>query len=74
MFENIISGSEDKFTSEHFRRNKQKISAGKKSIEEKQTILKTKIFYCIRKYFIMWDVQSHSITRRSGNDLEIGCL
>ena len=29
-----------------------------------------KIFYCIRKYFIMWDVQSHSITRRSGNDLE----
>ena len=39
MFENIISGSEDKCTLEHLTRNKQKMSAGKKTIEEKQTVL-----------------------------------
>ena len=39
MFQNIISQSEHKFTSEHLKRNKQKMSAGKKTIKEKQTIL-----------------------------------
>ena len=39
VFQNIISGSEHKFASEHLRRNKQKMSGGKKTIEEKQTIL-----------------------------------
>ena len=34
-----ISGSEHKCTSEHLRRNRQKISAGKKTIKEKHTIL-----------------------------------
>ena len=81
MVQNIISGSEHKCASEHLRRNKQKMSAGKKTMEEKQAILWEsmqcvlgKIFYCICKYFIMWDVQPHSITRRSRNDLESGCL
>ena len=69
MFQNIISGSERKCTSEYLRRNKQKMSTGKKATEEKQTILLGsmqclgKIFYCIRKYIIKRDVQSHSITR-----------
>ena len=36
---NITSGSEYKPASDHLRRNKQKMSAGKKTIEEKQTIL-----------------------------------
>ena len=36
---NIISGSELKCASEHLKRNKQKMSAGKKTLEEKQTIL-----------------------------------
>ena len=31
--------SEHKFALEHFRRNKQKMSAGEKTTEEKQTIL-----------------------------------
>ena len=39
MFENIISQSDHKFASEHLRRNKQKMRAGKKAIEGKQTIL-----------------------------------
>ena len=39
MFQNIISQSEQKFASEHLRRNKQKMRTGKKTIEEKQTIL-----------------------------------
>ena len=41
MFQNIISGSEHKCTSEHLRKKKKKkkVSAGKKTIEEKQTIL-----------------------------------
>ena len=39
MFQNIISQSEHKFSSEHLRRSKQNMSAGKKNIEEKQTIL-----------------------------------
>ena len=39
MFQNTISQSEHKFSSEHLRRSKQKMSAGKKNIEEKQTIL-----------------------------------
>ena len=39
MFQNVISQSEHKFASENLRRNKQKMSAGKKTIEEKQTIL-----------------------------------
>ena len=39
MFQNIISQSEHKFSSEHLRRNKQKMSAEKKNIKEKQTIL-----------------------------------
>ena len=38
MFQNIISERENKFASEYLRRNKQ-MSAGKKTIEEKQTIL-----------------------------------
>ena len=65
VFQNIISGSEHKCTSEHLRRNKQKMNARKKTIEEKQTI----IFY-----FVMWDIQSHSTMWRSGNDLESGYL
>ena len=69
MFQNIISQSEHKFVSEHLRRNKQKMSATKKTIEEKQTIfwkvynVLCKILYCNRKYFLMCDVQTHSITR-----------
>ena len=39
MFQNIISQSEHEFASEHLIRNKQKMSPGKKAIEEKQTIL-----------------------------------
>ena len=39
MFQNVICQSEDKFASENLRRNKQKMSAGKKTIEGKQTIL-----------------------------------
>ena len=39
MTQNIISGSEHKCASEKLRRKKQKMSAGKKTIEEKQTIL-----------------------------------
>ena len=39
MIQNIISQSEHKFASEHLRGNKQKMSAGKKTIEEKQTVL-----------------------------------
>ena len=39
MFQNVISQSEDKFASEYLKRSKQKMSAGKKTIEEKQTIL-----------------------------------
>ena len=34
MFQNIINGSEDKCASEHLRRSKQKMSAGKKTIQE----------------------------------------
>ena len=55
------------------------MSTGRKTIEEKQTILLEsmhllgKVFlYFICKYFIMWDVQSHSITGRSRNDLKSG--
>ena len=39
MVQNVISGNERKCASEHLRRNKQKMSAGKKTIEEKQSIL-----------------------------------
>ena len=39
MIQNIISGSEHKCASEKLRRKKQKMSTGKKTIEEKQTIL-----------------------------------
>ena len=39
MFQNIISGSEHKYASEHLKRNKQKMSAGKKTTDEKRTIL-----------------------------------
>ena len=39
MFQNIISGGEHKCSSEHLRRNKQKMNTGKKTLEEKQTIL-----------------------------------
>ena len=39
MFQYIISRSEYNCALEHLRRNKQKISAEKKTIEEKQTIL-----------------------------------
>ena len=34
MFQNIISQSEHLRASEHLKRNKQKMSAGKKAIEE----------------------------------------
>ena len=80
MFRNIISESEHRFASEHLRKNKHKMSDGKKTAEEQQAILlevcnvSGKILYCIRKNFIMWDVQSHSITRLSRNDQESGCL
>ena len=39
MFQNIIIQSERKLASEHLRRNKQKMNAGKKTIEKGQTIL-----------------------------------
>ena len=39
MFQNKISQSEHKFASEYLKRNKQKMSAGRKTIKEKQTIL-----------------------------------
>ena len=39
MFQNIISVSEHKCAAEHLTRNKQNMGAGKKTIEEKQTIL-----------------------------------
>ena len=39
MFQNIISWSEHKCTSEHLRRKKQKMADGKKTIKEKQNIL-----------------------------------
>ena len=39
FYENIISLSEQNFASEHLRRNKQKINAGRKTIEEKEIIL-----------------------------------
>ena len=39
MVQNIISGSEHKRVSEHLRGNNQKISSGKKTIEEKQAML-----------------------------------
>ena len=55
-----------------FEKKQTKMRAGKKTIEEKQTILLGSMQR--RKYFMMWDVQSHSITRRSGNDLESRCL
>ena len=56
------------------------MSAGKKSIAEKNLFywkvcnVLSKILCCICKYFIMYDVQSHNIIRRSKNDLESGCL
>ena len=59
------------------KKHTQKKSAGKKTIEEKQTILLgsfERLRFCIRKCFIMWNVQLHSITLRSRNDLENGCL
>ena len=78
MFRNIISENELRFASEHLRRSKHKMNDGKKTAEEKQTILLKvcnvlgKILYCIRKNFIMWDVQSHSIVGKwvFVNDLE----
>ena len=80
MFRNIISGSQNKCSSEHLRRSKQKMRTGKKTTEEKQTFLLEsmqffgKIFYCICICFIMRDIQSHSITWLSTNDLESECL
>ena len=52
MFQNIICGSEHKCTSEQLKRNKQKMSAGKKTIEEKQTIL-LEIMQCLRYDFLL---------------------
>ena len=79
MFQYGISWSENKCTSEHLKGNKQKKSAGKKTIEEKQTVfflkvcnVLSKILHYIRKYFVS-DVQPHSITWRSKNDLESEC-
>ena len=73
------SQSEHSFAAENLKRHKQKMNTGRKTIEEKQTILLEtmqllrKVFlYFICKYFIMWDVQSHSITGRSRNDLKSG--
>ena len=39
MFQNIISQCEHNFASEYLRRNNQKMSAGSKTIKEKQTII-----------------------------------
>ena len=39
MVQNVICGSKHKYALEHLGRNKQKISAGKKTIEEKQITL-----------------------------------
>ena len=39
MFQNKISGTENKCTSEYLRRNKEKMRAGEKTLEQKQTIL-----------------------------------
>ena len=63
-----------------FKKKQTKNERWKENHRKKETIwLKCinvlgKIFYCIRKYFIVWDVQSHSLTRRSRNDLESGSL
>ena len=60
MFQNIINGSEHKCALEHLRKNKQKMSAGKKTLEENKLFywkvcnVLSKIFYCICKKFIMW--------------------
>ena len=61
FYENIISLSEHNFASEHLRRNKQKINAGRKRIEEKEIMLLESMqvgmfLHCICKYFIIWDV------------------
>ena len=77
MVQYIVIQSELKCASEHYGRNKQKMS-----VEENQTVLLESmqcnvlgnILYCIRKYFILWDVQLHSNTWRSRNDLERGCF
>ena len=39
MFQNIISGRENKCASEYLRKNKEKMTAGEKTLEQKQTIL-----------------------------------
>ena len=46
MFQNIISGSGHKCASEYLRRNKQKMSARRKTMEGKQTILFESVQRC----------------------------
>ena len=79
MCQNIISQSGHNFASEYLRRNK-KMSAGKKP-QNKKKLFYWKVYnvliniqYCIRKYFVVWDAQSHSIRKRSRKDLESWCL
>ena len=72
-----ISKSVHKSTSEYLRRNMQKMSDGLKTIEENKLFfcnVLDKILYSIRKYFEMWDVPPHSITRQSKNGLEKGMV
>ena len=78
MFQNIISQSEHKFESKHLSRNKQKMRV--KNYKRKTNFFwkvcnaLSKIFYCICKYFMMWDVQYHSVTPRSRNDWKVGAF
>ena len=76
MFQNIISQCEQKFASEHLRRNKRKNERWKENHRRKANYFigkyaLGKILYCIHKNFKMRD---KSITRGSRNDQESGCL
>ena len=80
MFQNIISGSEHKWTHKIWEEKNKKWALEKKPQKKNKLFywevcnILSKIFYCICKYFIMWDAQSHSIIWWSGNNLENGSL
>ena len=52
LFQYLISWSEHKCVSEHLEKNKQKMSSGKKTIKEKQTIL-LEIMQCLGQDFVL---------------------
>ena len=66
--QNIREGTNKKYALERKQLKKNKLFYLKVC-----NVLRT-ILYCIRKYFIMWDVQPHSIISRSRNDPEYRCL